>query len=304
MRIVDKLLNTKEQMVLQELQSITEDSGLKVFPTQRMAEVLKVEKPRLSDRVFDFYTRSHFDFVITDHELHPIMVVEYDGPFHANPIQQERDAIKNDLCKQAGLGMLRISDQHVTKHYRGISILRWIVEIKEFEKSFYEAQEKGSIRMDEPFDPLSLFISGKRRFPNWLSVNETIKLNKVVEKPQPGQPKGWHTFHGNGPNDSIHNLSCLFFNNQVLHVHTSVAQQDVDFPHYDLASEISICELGLRYDKFLKGEVAALTPEQFRPKFDAFCEKYSANPSSSRGTFPLNYKWDLKNRWQPIPPKT
>jgi len=152
MKIVNSLLNRSEEFAFRELQSITSDNNLKVFPKPRLSDVLQKDGTFLTQREFDFYTRSHCDFVITDNQFRPVMVIEYDGPLHADAKQQERDEIKNELCRRAGLGMLRIHDRHVTKLYRGMSVLRWIVEVSELEKAFYVAQAEGQIPYDEPFD--------------------------------------------------------------------------------------------------------------------------------------------------------
>lgn len=291
MKVVERLMNRSEEVVYRELTSIAVDNGLKVFSKTRLSDVLQTAGTRLPTRVFDYFTRSHCDFVVTDHEYHPVMAIEYDGPSHADPKQQELDKMKNDLCGEAGLGLLRVRDQHVTRSYGGMSILRWIIEVTELEKIFYDAQEKGHIPLEEPFDPLSLNINGEGcKF--WLSRKDTIKLNKFAEF-KPDQPRrGWNTFRGRGENDSIHHLSCLFFEGQVLYVHTSVRRQGLIFPHYDLSSELDICEMGLHLDKFIKGEVPSLTPEQFRPWFERFCEDFSAEPASSRGPFPFNLSRD------------
>ena len=174
MEIVESLLNRSEEVAFRELQSIASDNNLKVFPKPRLSDVIRKGNSFLTQREFDFYTRSHCDFVVTDNQFHPLMVVEYDGPLHADAKQQERDEIKNELCRRAELGMLRIHDRHVTKLYRGMTVLRWIVEVSELEKAFYEAQANGQVPYDEPFDP-AMFMTGStgRHFPYWLSAPAT-----------------------------------------------------------------------------------------------------------------------------------
>jgi very-short-patch-repair endonuclease len=73
--------------------------------------------------------------VVADADARPIMIIEYDGPFHRlNTEQQERDEIKNEFCRRAGLGLLRINDRYVTKLYRGMTVLRWIIEVRRWKK--------------------------------------------------------------------------------------------------------------------------------------------------------------------------
>ncbi|WP_323011060.1 DUF2726 domain-containing protein [Paracoccus sp. (in: a-proteobacteria)] len=160
MRIVESIMNGSEELVFRELENIASDNGLRVFPKLRFSDVVQKGKSFLTQREFDFYTRSHFDFTITDADKRPLMIVEYDGPRHEDTKQVERDQIKNALCKQAGLGLLRIHDRHVTKLYRGMTVLRWIIEVVELEKAFYEAQDAGQIPADEPFSPIFLEPAG------------------------------------------------------------------------------------------------------------------------------------------------
>lgn len=122
MKIVDSLLNRSEEVVLHELQKIVSDNAMRVFTKPRLSDVIQKGGSHLTNREFDFYTRSHCDFVVADHDARPVMVVEYDGPLHQlSADQQERDAIKNELCRRAGLGLLRINDNYVTKIYRGMT---------------------------------------------------------------------------------------------------------------------------------------------------------------------------------------
>jgi hypothetical protein len=66
MKIVDSLLNRSEEVVFRELQSISQDNNLKVFAKPRLSDVISKGREFLTQREFDFYTRSHCDFVLTD----------------------------------------------------------------------------------------------------------------------------------------------------------------------------------------------------------------------------------------------
>jgi very-short-patch-repair endonuclease len=177
MKIVDRLLNRSEEVAFRELECIAQDNGLRVFAKTRLSDVIAKGHAHLSQREFDFFTRSHCDYVVTDATYRPMMVVEYDGPFHIDARQQERDRIKNALLRDAGLGLLRINDRHVTKSYRGMSVLRWIIEVTELMKAFDEGQRNGQIPLDEPFDPTAFDSLGNGpRFPYWLSAPATSRF--------------------------------------------------------------------------------------------------------------------------------
>lgn len=301
MKIVSSLFNRSEDQVLRELQSIAADNGMKVFAKTRLSDVLEKGRTFLTQREFDFYTRSHFDFVVTDANARPLMVVEYDGPLHrTSDKQQERDEIKNELCRRAELGMLRINDNHVTKLYRGMTLLRWIIEVKELEAAFYEAQESGQIPWDEGFDPAFLDpANGARRFPYWLSATATQSFHDFFATIDRETPKGWTSILGGDRKGNGYRLSCLYFGEQVLWAQTGVKKQDLDFPHYDLLNEIDTCELGVRLKKFRNGEITSANAAEFRPVFETFCERYNAHPSHSIGSFPFETSWD-GSKWRTL----
>lgn len=296
MKIVDALLNRSEVTAFRELESIAGDNGLRVFSKTRLSDVIAKGAAYLSQREFDYFTRCHCDYVITDAAFRPLMVVEYDGPLHADARQQERDAIKNALCRRAGLGLLRINDRHVTRLYRGMSVLRWIIEVSELAKAFDAAQRNGQVPEDEPFDPAAFdAIGGGPRFPYWLSAPATQSFHAFFATLDPDVPHGWTSFVGYDADDTAYKLSCLYFDDQVLWARTAVRRQDLDFPHYDLLSEIDGCELGIALAKFRRGETRAVTKEEFRPVFERFCERYDPHPAHSMGAFPFEGAWDPKN---------
>ena len=299
MKIVDSLLNRSEEVVFRELQSISQDNNLKVFAKPSLSDVISKGREFLTQREFDFYTRSHCDFVVTDIMHRPLMIVEYDGPLHADEKQQESDRIKDDLCCRAELGMLRIHDRHVTKLYRGMSVLRWIVEVTKLQKAFYEAQEKGQVPYDEPFDPAFFdSVGGGRHFPYWLSAPATQSFHAYFKTVDEAIPKGWNSIFGHDSEGTGYRLSCLYFGEHILWAKTAVRKQNSDFPQYDLLNELDTCELGIQLKKFRNGEVKSVGKEEFRRIFMNFCEKYNARPSHSMGAFPFKGSWDFKSGWK------
>lgn len=298
MNIVSSLLNQSEDVVHLELQKIAADNGMRVFAKTKLSDVIVKGRTSLTQREFDFYTRGHFDFVIADDNARPLMVVEYDGPLHrTSEKQQERDEIKNELCRRAELGILRINDNHVTKLYRGMTLLRWIIEVRELESAFYEAQTSGQIPWDEPFDPTFLGPAGSaKHFPYWLSAAATQSFHDFFGTIDRSTPKGWTSILGSDGKGNGFRLSCLYFGGQILWAQTGVRRQDRDFPHYDLLDQIDTCELGVRLRKFRKGEIASATRAEFKAIFETFCARYSASPSHSMGSFPFETSWD-GNEW-------
>jgi very-short-patch-repair endonuclease len=300
MKVVDSIVNGSEEAVLHELQKIASDNALRVFTKLRLSDVIQKGGTHLTNREFDFYTRSHCDFVVADHEARPLLVVEYDGPLHQSSAEQiERDEIKNELCRRAGLGLLRINDNYVTKIYRGMTVLRWIIEVTELEKAFNAAQEEGQIPWDEPFDPTFLEPLGAGgRFPYWLGAAANQSFHKFFGTLDRCVPKGLNGVLGQDKNGAARRLSCLYFEDQILWTTTGIRKQDLDFPDYDLLDEINTCELGILLKRFQRGLVTASTVEEFRPIFERFCERYNAHPSYSMGAFPFEAHWNFTDGWK------
>jgi very-short-patch-repair endonuclease len=300
MEIVDRLLNRSEETAFRELKRIADDNDMRVFSKTRLSDVIVKGGAYLSQRKFDYFTRCHCDYVVTDADFRPLMVIEYDGPLHVDARQRERDAIKNDLCRRAGLGLLRINDRHVTKLYRGMSVLRWIIEVSELAKAFDKAQREGQVPNDEPFDPAAFdsFGAGTKRFPYWLSAPATQSFYDFFATLDPAAPHGWSSFVGYDAGDTAYRLSCLYFDDRVLWARTAVRRQDLDFPHFDLLCEIDGCELGERLAGFRRGEIRTASKAEFRPVFERFCERYDPHPSHSMGAFPFEGRWDPKNGWR------
>jgi Protein of unknown function (DUF2726) len=298
MRVAEKLLNKAEEVALRELNSIAEDNALRLFAKPRLSDVL-LKDESLSRVVFDFYTKAHVDFVVTDQATKPLFIVEYDSPFHTSALQRWRDETKDTLCSSASLGVLRINANHVTRRFRGISVLRWIIEVTELEKWFHDEQQAGHIPWDADFDAMMMFDAGKgRKWPYWLSVSATQRLNDFVHK---RRHRGWAGITGHDKENNLHELSFIWFDNSVIWSTTGVRHQRFDFPAYDLLREISICELESKLREYQEGNCRPVSGAQFQQVCERFCSRYDdAYPSHScgMGSAPFSYSWNFNEGWK------
>src|SRR5213593_229380 len=115
MKKVERLLNRQEQGVDRILRHRLPQQSYQIFPCVRLQDVIKrgwsarAVDEHLPADVFDFWRMSHLDFVVaTRDRTEPLFAVEFDGPYHRGPEQVARDILKNRLCKEAGLPLLRI----------------------------------------------------------------------------------------------------------------------------------------------------------------------------------------------------
>jgi hypothetical protein len=298
-RIADSLLNKSEEVAFRELEAITNDNALRLFAKPRLSDVILKDGTYLPPRTFDFSTRSHVDFVVTDENSKPILAVEYDGPSHSEPRQQERDRIKDELCGSAGMGILRITANHVTKLFRGMSILRWIIEVMELEKAFYREQEAGHIPWDEPFDASFLWVGGKREYPWHLSLSANGAIRKFLEE-FPSRDKGLQTITATDTNQNLRELAFLWAGDQVIWAKTAVRHQNVEFPAYDLLDHLGTCELHLALSRFQRGDAQATTGPKLQRILQEFCSRYDAHPSHSSdwgGRAPFSFSWNPASGW-------
>jgi hypothetical protein len=238
MRVRNRVLNISEEIVLKELSAISADNSLRIFPKLRLSDVIEKDI-YLEPEYFTYYTSSHFDFLVTDGAAKPFMAIEYDGPYHRNDAEQiVRDVKKNLLCKQAGLPILRVNANHVLRKYREMTLLRWIIEVIKLEEWFNEAQEKGQIPFDEPFDAQAIAFDGKRQWPYWLSARANLQINEFVRDNRQ-EKRGRAALIGQDDDQNLHSLEYIRSGDQVLYVRTSVRNQGVNINHYDLIDQVT-----------------------------------------------------------------
>jgi hypothetical protein len=179
-----KLLNYMEQQTDAVLQETCQRHSVRVFVKPRIADVLPIENSGISDELYSYALKGHFDFVVVGSDMTALFVVEFDGPSHQGHVQQLRDLKKKDLCHRFTLPNLQIDAEHINRKYRNLHLLTWFVEVWFANEVFQLAQKEGQVPLDEPYDP-SFFISIpglKGRFPLWLSAEPTSKIQQLFQQ--------------------------------------------------------------------------------------------------------------------------
>jgi len=101
--------------------------GYRILPKVKLCDALaKDRNDYLPSREFNYFTRAHIDFLVTLNNM-PVFAVEFDGAHHFVDKQTiENDVIKNKLCKQAGLPLLRITSTEI-EQYDQLTILDYML---------------------------------------------------------------------------------------------------------------------------------------------------------------------------------
>jgi len=124
-----------------------------------LSRVIAAERSELTDREFQHYSRASLDFVVaSDGADNPWeFAIEFDGRYHSRPKQLLRDEIKNRLCAQAGLPLLRVSAKHI-KSYEQASLLQFILDLYVGERAMENAIADGLVGPEEEFFPSQEFV--------------------------------------------------------------------------------------------------------------------------------------------------
>lgn len=103
-----RILTKGERVVLTTAEVVASSIGAEAFPKLRVADVIEIEKSGISDDLYSYALRAHFDVVIC-RDNYPIMAVEFDGAGH----DSRNDAKKAELCERFELPLVRVGMKHV-----------------------------------------------------------------------------------------------------------------------------------------------------------------------------------------------
>jgi Protein of unknown function (DUF2726) len=276
------LVNQYEQATFGEIQRMVDGLGLTVWIKVRVADVLPIDRRRTPPELFSYGLKSHFDFLIC-RDMQPEYAVEFDGPYHRRPEQALNDRKKNALCKTHGFPLLRIDSRHIERKYQQMSLLAWIMEVRETEIAFDEAQRKGLIPYDEPFDPLSIWRAGDRLHPFWLSRHARVRWQSLAES---GQIRDMCSSGGQWHHDeTMYGIEFIRVTRQHgIHVATWMRLQD--FPEMPTLFEEMLCiRLDEQLDLYFAGKRSLEPLAEINAKVKRFDTQYKMGRrhSFSRG---------------------
>lgn len=147
-----KFRNRSEERLQQQIRPVIERHGAELQEKVRVADIIDIKKLD-SFRLGTYALQSHFDFVLIDDDQMALVAIEFDGPGHS----AANDELKNSICRQANLPLIRIHSFDEVWEVNQMTLARYLVELVFYGKAFLQMQVDGQIPMDEPFT-LSAFL--------------------------------------------------------------------------------------------------------------------------------------------------
>lgn len=198
------------------------------------------------------------------------------------PLQIERDRKKDELCQVFRFPLLRINAKYLDAKYRNLDLLSWFIEVWFWRKFIFEAQENGSLPLDEIFDPMLMVEIPERKelFPLWLSADLLMKFGELWERDKIRNiaPNGeWIGFDGLG---NWHGIIWI----QVDEEHGVITQSAISSKSFsvvesDILSEILIFQLYEELSNVIDGYKQATPIEEIERLISAFKVKYQIRTS-------------------------
>jgi hypothetical protein len=146
-----RALSAGEERVDRVLAEYAAEFGYRINLKMRLRDAIDLDDVDLDGRRRNFLWTAHLDFVAIDTGSNlPELAIEYDDATHDDPVQQRRDGIKDELCAESGLPLLRVDSLFARREGRW-TVMSYILRAHELGKAFYAAQDRGSIPTDEPF---------------------------------------------------------------------------------------------------------------------------------------------------------
>lgn len=84
----------------------------------RISDVLNLDVLKKEDKhLFHYGIKAHFDFVIFDHNKHPLLIIEICGDEHFNdPVVMANDKKKLEICKKYNIHLIFIKNEDVRRY--------------------------------------------------------------------------------------------------------------------------------------------------------------------------------------------
>lgn len=274
--MLKKVLNSYEETTYLRLREVCEEFGACVYAKVRLADILPIEGSGISQREYRFALQAHFDFVLTDINHYPLFVVEFDGNTHLANAQRVRDQIKDRLCQQFALPLLRVNSRYLLKTYGGMDLLSWFIKVWFVQKDFEEAQDLGHIEAHEVYDPF-LIMSDKDNHPFPLVLSHTAQreIRALFKAGRCKHPTPSAVF-GLDADRNYHALAWLRLDDtNTVCVESAMQCQQFQSWMRDALQEVVFCELYQAVQLVLQGERRPTKFQHLKSKAASFQAQYT-----------------------------
>ncbi len=279
------LVNPMEHRADDLLQRTAEARGDRLLTKVRLADAIDVGDWGNPHR--DFAMRAHLDFLMVNAaKSEPIFAVEIDGARHkTNQVQRRRDVLKDELCRAAGLPLLRVGSDFARRE-GSVVLLDYLCEAYYRSVAFEAAQEAGHIPWDEPFlhwsfietnpDTGRISLSGldmKARAELQRLYNEN-RLPHFAPDTWVGEVDQW---------GDLRSDLYLGVGNDLTLVGSSTVRHFGWFgiSAAELSEELALLELRGEVARWLAGEGVAWGRAEFQRRFRSFVSDHAARAYSS-----------------------
>ena len=112
MKYTKRLLSSRGEARLHSLAESLFGGGIssRVHLKTRLADIFDISLPIRTEDERAFMLMAHFDILITDDNFNPKFAIEFDGLFHSDQRQRERDNLKNGICHKAFFPLVKIRE--------------------------------------------------------------------------------------------------------------------------------------------------------------------------------------------------
>lgn len=266
-------VNAAEARADRLLRQVERANGDRLLAKVRLADALNLgdwmsSRPQL----VSYALKAHLDFVMVKADGLPIFAVEIDGRQHSRDSRQRRrDEMKDELCRAAGLPLLRINSEFGRKEGKR-TLLEYLCDAFYKSVAFEDAQARGAIPQDEPFNHASFIEHDPETggfYFGTLDARPRAELHRLYESQRIPQfaPDAW-VADADEWGDVRADVYLGVGDGYVLATSSKVRQ----FGYFgissgELAEELAVCDLHRDALRWLAGDPVAISTEGFQQWF-------------------------------------
>jgi Protein of unknown function (DUF2726) len=186
------IFNKGERAVFEIAQVTASELGNEVFAKVRVADILPIKFGRISDELYSYALKAHFDFVIS-HDNIPTMAIEFDGSGH----DPHNDKKKGQICDKFEFPLVRVTNHHLKSSNFEDNAVSFLMHQLGCVDHFLDKYGNDPY---EPFDPaFYLAVPGKTRsFPFAYSLRWWNRLGKRLKNVSERFSTSYRDFIGYG----------------------------------------------------------------------------------------------------------